>query len=174
MDGNAPRAAGGRHRPGDCEGGASQPLQALPRIALLDGCHRHRRLHLWGRLRQFIRFRHRVKALSKISPLSNFVKRFWRVCEWCWREFFFLSPGPAGVVSELGHELRWAGHSHGHPHRHIVLSTNSFAEAVGSIRQQLAPGRPRVASCCSGQCKLGASSSHDTRNNIIISIIDSI
>ena len=64
-----------------------------------------------GRLRQYLRFRHRAKVLSEISPMADFAKRFWRVCSWAWNEFFFCRPGEyhTTVVKEEDEtELRWA------------------------------------------------------------------
>ena len=40
------------------------------------------------RSRQWVVMRHKVKVLSTISPLSNFLLRFQRVCEFTWREYF--------------------------------------------------------------------------------------
>lgn len=40
------------------------------------------------RVRQWVVMRHKVKVLSCISPLSQFLKRFHRVCDFTWREYF--------------------------------------------------------------------------------------
>ena len=53
--------------------------------------------------------RHKGAALSEISPLSRFLKRFQQAVNFSWREFLVVSPKEDGViVGEFQHELDWA------------------------------------------------------------------
>ncbi|CAK9044482.1 Uncharacterized protein (Fragment) [Durusdinium trenchii] len=67
-----------------------------------------------GRERQFIRFRHRSKIMSEVSPLSSFMKRFFRAVEYSWREHYFINPcadesaGDGIVPNEALEDLLWA------------------------------------------------------------------
>lgn len=71
-------------------------------------------LYLFGwcvaRPRQFIRFRHKHKILSEISPLAAFSKSFYHACNWGWTEFFLLLDCPeTGIIpTEPEVELAWA------------------------------------------------------------------
>lgn len=66
----------------------------------------------FARSRQFIRFRHRSKCLAEISPVSNFMKMFWRAASFEWEQIYFMHQQKnrnAGVVeNELEQELQWA------------------------------------------------------------------
>ena len=55
-----------------------------------------------NRTRQWVVMRHKVKVLSTISPLSNFLVRFQRVCEFTWREYF------QAHENEIRSDLVWA------------------------------------------------------------------
>lgn len=65
-----------------------------------------------ARERQFIRFRHRAKIQSEVSPLSIFMKRFYRAVEYSWKEHFFMMEEGCqmkGVTpNEPRENLEWA------------------------------------------------------------------
>eukprot|EP00438_Fugacium_kawagutii_P010179 Skav231644 [mRNA] locus=scaffold3756:39550:54869:+ [translate_table: standard] len=56
-----------------------------------------------ARVRKYHRLRHKQAALSAISPLSCFVKRFYRAVNWTWREYLTTH-----VPDEYRQELEWA------------------------------------------------------------------
>lgn len=62
-----------------------------------------------GRERQFMKFRHRGKIMSSVSPCSRFMRRFYRACQYSWREHFWVRKGSNAVFpDELRCELEWA------------------------------------------------------------------
>ena len=62
-----------------------------------------------ARERKYLRFRHRVKVLSEISPVSNFNRRFLRACNFSWSQFWFMDQWKDGVIKdESVSNLRWA------------------------------------------------------------------
>lgn len=54
------------------------------------------------RNRRWIVMRHRCKTLQAISPLSDFMKRFYRICNITWKAFLVAD------AAELTEELQWA------------------------------------------------------------------
>lgn len=64
-----------------------------------------------GRQRQYLKFIHRVKAAEIVSPCSRFIRRFYRACQYSWREHFFAhlcDPDATVIENELTEELKWA------------------------------------------------------------------
>lgn len=63
-----------------------------------------------ARERQFVRMRHRAKVIAEISPLSRFCKRFFRACNFSWKELFFMHNHENGgvVAKESELNLQWA------------------------------------------------------------------
>lgn len=55
-----------------------------------------------NRLRQWVVLRHKAKTMSQIGPLSNFVKRFQRICNITWRDLLIAED------EEILSELHWA------------------------------------------------------------------
>ena len=106
------------------------------------------------REREYFVLRHRQQAMPMVSPLSQFSKRFHRLCMISWREFFFLEHGTAaGVVDdEFAQELRWAlsrptvpstNHTNTNPfenaltkmeRKHLVGYRNKFAGAATAFQ----------------------------------------
>jgi hypothetical protein len=61
------------------------------------------------RIRKYHRLRHKALALSEVSPMSRFNRRFYRASMWSWREFFIGHHFKHGVIpNELDAELEWA------------------------------------------------------------------
>ena len=68
------------------------------------------------RERKWIVLRHKQKIISETSPLSSFVRRFWRACQTTWREYFFAhkyrntnkSDNTAMGEDEFIKEIEWA------------------------------------------------------------------
>ncbi|CAE7573803.1 unnamed protein product [Symbiodinium sp. CCMP2592] len=44
----------------------------------------------FSREREFVKMYHKVKVLSRLSPISRFQKRFYRICAWSWKSFLAL------------------------------------------------------------------------------------
>ena len=66
----------------------------------------------FSREREFIVMRHKVKCLPQISPLSRFQRRFYRACDWSWKQIFFMHlpcMQDKGVVEKECHmDIAWA------------------------------------------------------------------
>ena len=56
--------------------------------------------------------RHKQKILSELSPLNQFVRRFMRICQTTWREYFFAEKfnhtGKLAMGDEFEVEVQWA------------------------------------------------------------------
>ncbi|CAK0796341.1 unnamed protein product [Prorocentrum cordatum] len=80
------------------------------------------RMHGWpcARARKWTMMRHRQKTLAMIHPLSQFLRRFHRVCTYTWREYWFLhryyddatigaiTQHPTVIPDELQADLMWS------------------------------------------------------------------
>lgn len=81
-----------------------------------------------ARERQFIRFRHRAKIQSELSPLSMFMKRFFRAVEYSWKEHFFMMKEGCqqkGITpNEPRENLEWAA---GRPTSHAQSLSSALA-----------------------------------------------
>ena len=66
----------------------------------------------FARERQFVRLRHRTKVLAELSPMSRFVKRFWRAISFEWEQVYCMhlpeNINKGVIPDELNEELRWA------------------------------------------------------------------
>lgn len=56
---------------------------------------------------QFVRLRHRTKVLAELSPMSRFVKRFWRAISFQWEQVY-CNINKGVIPDELNEELGWA------------------------------------------------------------------
>ena len=97
-----------------------------------------------GRERQYLKFRHRVKVMSMVSPCSVFLKRFYRACKYSWTEHFWShhcqGSGTTILEDELAVELKWAlsrPSSSAHGQDLDVEGSTSFELALTTTEQEI-------------------------------------
>ena len=80
------------------------------------------RMYGWPcvRTRKWTMLRHRTKTMAMIHPLSQFLRRFHRVCTYTWRDYWFMhryqddgtigtiTQHPTVIPDELQGDLRWS------------------------------------------------------------------
>ena len=53
----------------------------------------------FSRDREFVKMYHKVKVLSRLSPISRFQKRFYRACAWSWQSLLMKISSGFGIFS---------------------------------------------------------------------------